>query len=191
MNNEENIYEGTILEDDLRQDSPRIWASVTSLVLALVSLVFCCCCPSYMLAVASIIFGIVSLVQRMRGKGMAIAGIIISAIMLIIVLVVNLKFGAIAKDLVKLSKAPGHYVEMYEETGEIPEEFRKYCDPKYDKYWDAMDIDGFEQFYDMLMDELEDSFPASGKSRRKNSSDRNDSESSESQSSSGELPIDL
>lgn len=191
MNNEENIYEGTILEDDFRQRSPRIWASVTSLVLGLVSLVLCCCCPYlYLLAIASIVFGIISLVQKMRGKGMAIAGIIVSAVVLIIALILNIIFGSIAKDFMKLSEDPGHYVEMYEETGEVPKEFKKYCDPKYDKYWDAMEMDGFEEFYEMLMDELDDSF-SSGKSSRKSASDIKGSESSKSQGISEELPVDL
>lgn len=192
MNNEENIYEGTILEDDFKQKNTKIWASVTSLVLGLVSLVLCCCCPYlYLLAVASIVFGIISLVQRMSGKGMAIAGIIVSAVVLIIVLLLNIIFGPIIRDLSKLGEDPQHYVEMYEETGEIPDEFRKYCEPKYDKYWDAMDIDGFEDFYGMLMDELGDSPLASKSSKRKSSSDARSSGSSESGSSSGEFPVDL
>lgn len=192
MNNEGNIYEGTILEDNFRPNNTKIWASVTSLVLGIISLVLCCCCPYlFLLAVASIVFGIIALVQGMSGKGMAIAGIVISSVVLIIALLLNLIFGAIIKDLTKLSKEPQYYVEMYEETGEVPEEFQKYCDPKYDKYWDAMNIDGFETFYGMLMDELEKNYPASKSSKRSSSSDRKDSGSSESRSSSGELPIDL
>ncbi|MCM1529356.1 MAG: DUF4190 domain-containing protein [Alistipes sp.] len=192
MNSEGNIYEGTILEENFRPNNTKIWASVTSLVLGIISLVLCCCCPYlFLLSVASIVFGIIALVQGMSGKGMAIAGIAISSVVLIIALLLNLIFGAIIKDLTKLSNEPQYYVEMYEETGEVPEEFQKYCDPKYDKYWDAMNIDGFDTFYGMLMDELEKNFPSSKSSSRNSSSDRKDSGSSESRSGSGELPVDL
>ena len=69
MDNGENIYRGTILEENFNQNSKKIWASVTSFVLGIVSLLLCCCCPYlYLLAVASIVFGIIALVQKMGGK---------------------------------------------------------------------------------------------------------------------------
>ncbi len=108
-----------------------------------------------------------------------------------IALLLNILFGAVAKDAAKLGKNPQYYVELYDETGEVPEEFRKYCDPKYDKLWKAMNIDGFEEFYGMLIDELDRNSSQTKSGRRSGSSDEREFESSESRSSSGELPVDL
>lgn len=64
--------------------------AIASMVLGIVSLVVGCC-ASYLgipTAIAGLITGIISLVQKKGGKGMAIAGVIMSAIAIVFIVIV-------------------------------------------------------------------------------------------------------
>ncbi len=65
-----------------------LWAAATSFVLSLVNVVSCCF-TTYVFAPLSIAFGIVSLVNKWDGKGLSIAGIIISSVSLVMLIILS------------------------------------------------------------------------------------------------------
>lgn len=107
----------------ISEDNKPIWAAVTSFVLSLLSLILCCCTCNYILGVAAIVLGIVSLTSKWRGKGFAIAGIIISALVMIYMVVSQIMFRDVSRDFADMIQKMPMYYEEYAETGEIPEEF--------------------------------------------------------------------
>lgn len=121
--------------------------AVASFVLSLVNIFCCCCSLSFILAPLAIIFSIVTLVQKRGGKGFAIAGLVISGIVLLAIIATELAFGEPAQDFTTFANNGAAYVEMYEETGEVPDEFTKYRDPKYDRYWESLGTEDFDDFY--------------------------------------------
>ena len=128
-----------------------IWTAVTSFVLSLVNIVLCCC-TTYVFAPLSIVFGMVSLAKKWAGKGLSIAGIIISSVSLVMMIIlsvlINTTFREPYQDMMKFTKSPDRYIEEYQETGEVPEDFSKYCDTEYDNWWKFMGYDSFEDFFD-------------------------------------------
>lgn len=132
------------------------------LTLALMSFIFSllpvllCFCTIYsavtvfliLLSLLALIFGITSLATHKDGKGFAISGIIVSVLMIpVLVLSLICVNSVYFKDMMKFSEHAQEYVEEYDATGEIPEEFQKYSDPKYDTVWKSMGMDSFEEFY--------------------------------------------
>ncbi len=52
------------------------------------------------------------------------------------------------------------YIDDYEATHEVPEEFQKYNDPKYDDIWANSGVEGvddFDSFYAYLIDTVKQS----------------------------------
>ena len=139
------------------QDKKPIWAAVTSFVLSLVSLCICCCCNcNIIMLILSIIFGIISLAKGWRGKGLAISGIIISAVTLVFSIVsvvfMNTTFKDVKEYYSDLLMNPQKYIDEYEETGRPPEILEKYGSEEYDDFWTAMGFEDFEEFYSVFMD---------------------------------------
>lgn len=144
------------------------WAAVTSFVLSIVNVVFCCC-ATFVFAPLSIIFGIVSLAKKWAGKRLAISGIIISSVslvfMVISVILTNTVFSEFKEpymDMMKFAMNPNKYIEEYQETGEVPEDFQKYCDPKYDEWWENSGYEDFNDFFDDFMKGFMDSYSQYG-----------------------------
>lgn len=149
---------------DFQNVKKPMWAAVTSFVLSLVNIVFCCCL-TFVLAPLSIVFGIISLAKKWAGKGLAAAGIIISSLSLAVTVVsailMNTVFSELKEpymDLIKFSMNPDKYIEEYQETGEVPEDFQKYRDPKYDKFWKDSQYENFDEFYEDFMEGFIDSY---------------------------------
>lgn len=145
----------------ISEENKPIWAAVTSFVLSLLSLILCCCTCNYILGVAAIVLGIVSLVSKWRGKGFAIAGIIISALVMIYMVVSQIMFRDVSRDFTDMIQKTPMYYEEYAETGEIPEEFVKFNDEKYDILWKAAGTEDFEEFYATWMKVYGEMFAAS------------------------------
>lgn len=172
-----------------------IWAAVTSFVLSIVNIVFCCC-MTYILAPLSIIFGIVSLAKKWAGKGLAVAGIIISSVSLVLMIIssvfMNTTFKEPYQDMMKFAASPDKYIEEYQETGEVPEDFQKYCSSEYDNWWKFMGYDRFEDFFDDYIKGFMSTY------RGYNNNTDNDKSGNESQSDRdkffddyGEKPVEL
>ena len=128
-----------------------IWAAIVSFVISIVNIVFCCCC-TYIAAPVSIVFGIISLVKKWRGTAFAVSGIVISAFTIIIMAASQLMFGSMSRDISYIIINSDQYAEEYRETGEIPEEFEKYNDEEYDRYWYILGYDDFEDFFSDIID---------------------------------------
>ncbi len=150
-NNQYNPYNQQNMQNMQNIQKKPMWAAVTSFVLGLVNILLCCC-TTYVFAPLSIIFGIVSLAKKWGGKGLSITGIILSSISLVLMIIstilVNTTFKEPYEDMMKFALHPDKYIEEYQETGEVPEDFRKYCDPKYDGLWESMGYDDFEDFFE-------------------------------------------
>lgn len=134
-----------------QQPKKPIWAAVVSFVLGIVNIVFCCC-MTYVLAPISLIFGIVSLAKKWAGKGLAVAGVIISSVTLVITIAFSVILKEPYEDMMKFVMNADKYVEEYQETGDVPDDFKKYCDPKYEGWLKSMGYDSFEDFYDDYME---------------------------------------
>jgi hypothetical protein len=140
------------------EDNPNAYKkglAVTAFILSLVNLV-CCCTFVYALSpigfifvIPAIIFAIISLVTKRGGKGLAIAALIIAGISLIFMLCVAVVFREPAKDIMLFAKNSDKYIQMWDETHEVPAEFQKYNDPKYDQIWQNSNppYKNFTEFY--------------------------------------------
>lgn len=135
--------------------------AVTSLILGIVSLVCCCCGFGYITAPISIIFAIIVLVKKYGGKGMAIAGIIMSAICIILLVFVQVSFGPeykqFASDYISFAQDADNVIDNYEATGQLPDYLEKYTDSKYDSVWKNAGFDDFYGFFDQIVDQYRSS----------------------------------
>lgn len=136
--------------NNVPQDKKPIWAAIVCFVTSLVNLVSCCCC-TYLLAPVSLVFGIISLAKKWRGASFAVSGIVISSVAIVFMIVSQIAFGEMSRDLSYIIVQSEQYAEEYSRTGEIPEEFEKYTDPEYDKYWETLGFDNFYEFLDFIM----------------------------------------
>lgn len=130
-----------------------IWAAMLCFILSIMNLLMCCCC-TYATVPISLALGGLSLVRKWRGKGFAISGIIISAVTIVFVLIGNVMLKEESDDIMKIYSDPAKYIQMYEETGEVPEEFQKYGDEKYDAYWSYMGCKDFDEFYVRFLESI-------------------------------------
>lgn len=129
-----------------------VWAAISSFVISILNCVFCCCF-TYVAAPVSLAFGIISLAKKWRGTAFAVSGVVISAFTLIFMVISQVMFGSMSRDISSIMFNSSQYAEEYRETGEIPEEFVKYNDEKYDRYWEIFGYDDFEDFFsDMMKD---------------------------------------
>ena len=70
-------------------ENPSKAFAITSLVLGIVSIPFICCTwIGLIIAVAGLVFGILSLTRKENGRGMAIAGIVCSSIAAVVIIVI-------------------------------------------------------------------------------------------------------
>lgn len=129
-----------------------IWAAILSFVMSIANMVFCCCF-TYVAAPVSLVFGIVSIAKKWRGTAFAVSGVVISSFTLIFMVISQVMFGPMSRDISNIIFNSDQYVEEYRETGEIPEEFVKYNDEKYDRYWGILGYDDFEDFFSDMMKE--------------------------------------
>lgn len=125
--------------------------AIASFVISLVNFVLCCTVLSVVTVPICLIFSIVSLVGKRKGKGFAIAGIIISVISGIFFAYYGYIFYKVGPDFIYFAENSTQIIEEYDRDGTIPERFEKYRDPKYDKYWDRMGYDSFDEFFDRFI----------------------------------------
>ena len=121
--------------------------AIASFVISLVNMVFCVAMLSIVTAPLCIIFSIISLVGKRKGTAFAVIGIIVSVISLIFFAYVGFLFYKIGPDLVYFAEHSTQIIEEYDRDGTIPERFEKYKDPKYDKYWNRMGYDSFDEVF--------------------------------------------
>lgn len=169
--------------------------AIASFVLSLVNLFCCFCYGTPILATLAIIFAIVSLATHRGGQVFSIIGLVLSGIAMVTFIGMCAAYGPIMKDAFKLGSNPQYYIEEYDRTGEVPEEFQKYCDPKYDQYFAASGYNDFETFYASLIDSMRDGMNSAEQYSDTDDEDDVSSDSSSSESrnddDSGEAHVDL
>lgn len=152
MNKDFYYNDNQNLEFQKTPDSLKTGLAVASFVISLVNFVFCALMLTFISAPVSIIMGVVSLVKKRGGKVFAILGIIISSISMIIFLFFTSIFIKVYPDMEYFMKNDTQIIAEYEQTGEIPEQFSKYCDSKYDKYWNAIQCESFNEFFALFIE---------------------------------------
>lgn len=159
--NNNGIYESSPYppnEEYNNQGKGYIGFAIASLVLSILSLILCCCWGfNLVLAIPALILGIVALVKRYKGKGMAISGIIISSVSILITGMMLVSYGPIFKDVFRTANDFENIRDTYEETGELPEYLEKYTDEKYDYIWQSEGYDDFYDFFDYVIEEVDKS----------------------------------
>jgi membrane-bound ClpP family serine protease len=69
-------------------ENPSKAFAITSLVLGIVSIPFICCTwVGLVIAIAGLVFGILSITRKESGKGMAIAGIVCSSVAAVVIII--------------------------------------------------------------------------------------------------------
>jgi len=144
-NNQYNNYDSNY---DMPHDERRGGGfAIASFVLALVNIVPCCTCLSIITVPLCIIFAIVSLAQKRKGKGFAIAGIILSVLAGLFFAYYGFILYKVMPDAMYFVENQQQITEDYDRDGTIPERFEKYRDPKYDKYWERNGYKDFDEFF--------------------------------------------
>ena len=197
--NENEMQFSNVNSYNMPQKKPKqLTFAILSFVFSLLPPLMCCCAifPAVtvfliFLSILAIIFGIISLAGHKDGKGFAIAGIIISVLTIIPLLFSLIFLRGVNEDMVAFSQDPQKYIDDYKETGEIPEEFSEYEDPKYDWFWRMTGTGGFSEFYGSFLEQYEQQNgwmlePSSGSSSGE--SESSDNSSSESSTESSTLP---
>ncbi|MBR6107654.1 MAG: DUF4190 domain-containing protein [Oscillospiraceae bacterium] len=123
--------------------------AVASLVLGLVSLIGICCCAGlidFITVPLALIFGIVSLVKKRSGTGLAITGIITGTVSLLIIatmLYVIWPLMPYAEEIVddysRLTREQDTVFPAYEETGELPDYLQKYTEAPFSDFFARYD----------------------------------------------------
>ena len=110
--------------------------AVASLILGIASLVLFCSCMNVFTAILAIIFGVIQLVSYEEGKGMAIAGIVTSALSIVFLVV----FWALA--------LTSSGVSDILESDDFLENYQEYLDDDYDDFDEDYDFDEDDFFFD-------------------------------------------
>ena len=132
--------------------------AIASLVLGICSIVLmCCCCINVITAPISIVLGIVSLATHRGGKGMSIAGIILSALSILLLFmcyqsteVFWRNSDQIMQDYYQLIEDADTVFPAYEKDGTVPDYLQKYYEGEY-----AEALDKFGVTFDDVMDYLD------------------------------------
>ena len=134
-----------------RQKTSEPGLAIASMVIALVNLIIFRTLFSVIAVPLSLIFAIVSLAKKKGGTGFAVTGIIASIISALIFGTVVFMIVKLYPDMMYFAENQQQIVEDYREEGKIPERFEKYTDPKYDRIWNSMGCDDFNEFFGELI----------------------------------------
>ena len=121
--------------------------AIASFVLALVNIVPCCTCLSFITIPLCIIFSIISLAQKRKGTAFAIIGIVLSLLAGIFFAYYGFIMYKIMPDAMYFVQNQQQITDDFDRDGTIPERFEKYRDPKYDKYWERSGYKDFDEFF--------------------------------------------
>jgi len=121
--------------------------AIAAFVIALVNLILCRCLLTIIAVPLSLIFAIITLAGNRGGKVFAIISIVISVISSVIFAFSVAFIVKLMPDFEYFLQHEEQIVSEYNETGEVPEYYQKYEDPKFDKYWSAFGYDNFNGFF--------------------------------------------
>lgn len=96
--------------------------AITSMVLGILSLVCCFVyCGSIPLAIVSIILGIIVLAKKKKGKSFAIAGIVTSAIGILMSIAILILCKPYIQGMEAFVANQDQYVQQYQQSGQVPD----------------------------------------------------------------------
>lgn len=121
--------------------------AIAAFVIALVNLILCSCSLTIIAVPLSLIFAIITLAGHRGGKVFAIISIVISVISSVIFAFSVAFIVKLIPDFEYFVEHENQIVSEYNETGEVPEYYQKYEDPKFDKYWSAFGYENFNSFF--------------------------------------------
>lgn len=121
--------------------------AVASLVLGILAFITCCAFINMPLAIISIVLAVISLIKKHGGKGLSIAGLVLSGISLLVSLymLVTVPFGLVFDFIEHSSELVNNgdqIVREYKEDNTIPEWLQQY-DPEFVKQF----MDAFAEGY--------------------------------------------
>lgn len=126
--------------------------AIAAFVISIINIVPCCTMLSIISVPLCLIFAIVSLAGRRKGKGFAITAIILSLLAGLMFAYYGYMAYKLGPDYMYFITNSDQIVADYEEDGTIPERFEKYRDPKYDKYWEKSGCKSFDDFFDKFVE---------------------------------------
>ncbi len=94
--------------------------SIAALVLGIISLVFLCCCIGGIFGVVGIVLAIIALATNASGKGMAIAGLVMSSLSIIVTIIYVAISIPFMSGIAEFSENMDQYVQEYAENGSVP-----------------------------------------------------------------------
>lgn len=147
--------------------------AIASFVLAIVNIFPCCTALSIITVPLCLIFSLVSLIGKRKGTAFAVIGLVLALLSGIVFAYYGFIMYKVFPDFVYFAENQNQIISEYEEKGTIPERFEKYRDPKYDKYWNRMGYDSFDEFFAKFIED-----------QKRNSNYSSSSSSSERRSSS-------
>lgn len=190
-NYNEYNYNDVYQYDSQEEENPNAYKTglaIAALVISIINLV--CCCGIVLGVVAipvALVLAIISLVTHRGGKAMAIISIVISAVCAVF-LAFNIAIMAkFYPDVMYFAQHDKQIIAEYEETGKIPERYEKYRGAKYDKYWDAMGVEGFDEFFATFIEEYKKDMEAD----ESRSDDNKNKTTTESYNRDGEELVEL
>jgi len=136
-----------------------------------------------------IVLSVIVFKKGYDGKPMAIVAIVISLISALIFAMYIAIAVKLAPDIRYFVNNDREIVENYDKYGEIPEQYHKYADSKYDKLWKRMGYNDFDEFFEFIVDTYRDTVLREDKSDKVSTDDEKE-HSSTSPSTSTEPTTD-
>lgn len=150
-------YEGVDVTITPPQNNRKTGLAIASMILGLVSLIGMCCCAciTFVTAPLSLIFGTIVLVKHKDGTGLAVTGIVTSALCILMIGAVFFSMrdilpysSTIVDDFGQLVLEQDTVFPQYEEDGTIPEYLEKYNEEPFTSFfakyggtfYDVMDV---------------------------------------------------
>lgn len=135
-NNNQNPYQYNE-QINPQKNEGSIALAVVGLILSILALIGgICYCVAIPFGIAGIIISIIVLAKKKKGKGMGIAGVIMSALAILISVGTIIAFKPMAEDFTKFSENLPEIVEDYQKDGSVPDYLEKYKE-EYPEYFDA------------------------------------------------------
>lgn len=126
-------------QQNIPEKAPGIGLAITSMVIGILSLTLCCICGS-LLGIIGLLFGIIALKKKQRGRGMAIAGIATSVLGFLVGLLIILYIATIAS-------ITGSILENYDEIVTNPNLYQYMGSDDFS--FEDFEMYNFEEFDDL------------------------------------------
>jgi hypothetical protein len=120
--------------------------AIVGLVLSIIAFIGICFCIGLPFGIAGLIICIIVLVKGKGGKGMAIAGTVLSGLSVLISSVTIAMFIPVYQDMSKFVTEMPEVIEDYQEDGSLPDYLEKYRE-QYPEYFEAF-MEGMIEEYE-------------------------------------------